>query len=323
MQYPNSSNYNSSEETYQVTVYGKVLTLIKRNGKFIKPTELKEIEGTGSALKPAHETWWLCRKPIAEDSIAANVLEYGTGALNIDATRIGNETIETHIQPIYKYSGENSRPYHEHLVKETMQHSGRWPSNLLLSHTLLCSEEDGCAEDCPVAEMDRQSGVSKSSISSIKRPDIRGNNYNRSSGIYDVVSCVNNDQGGASRYFQRFYYAAKTSKRERNAGCEELEASRSEYRTNDPTENSLRTRLHGSVASKNNHPTVKPIALLRYFVKLICPPDGVVLDCFGGSGSTALACIAENKRYILIERESDYCAIAQARIDHALRQQKD
>jgi DNA modification methylase len=281
--------------------------------------------GIGTALKPAHETWWLCRKPIEEDSIAANVLEWGVGALNIDATRIGTDEDTT------RPTSKDGMGYHKGSYREkTGGHDqGRWPSNLLLSHTLLCNEEDGCAEDCPVAEMDRQSGASKST----DRP--RNNNPhtpNAYGSFNGRVTHGHNDQGGASRYFQQFYYCAKASRRERNAGCEELAEIETSQITNrkpgsiglvgNPDNKGQTGNPYASTsgaARNNHHPTVKPVALLRYFVRMITPPDGIVLDCFGGSGTTALACIAEHKRYILIEREEEYIEIARARINYALK----
>lgn len=88
----------------------------------------------------------------------------------------------------------------------------------------------------------------------------------------------------------RFFYCAKTSNLDRDQGMAE---------------------------NRNNHPTVKPTALMRYLVRLITPPGGVVLDPFMGSGSTGKACILEGAEFIGIEREAEYLAIAAARIEHA------
>jgi hypothetical protein len=124
--------------------------------------------------------------------------------------------------------------------------SGRWPPNLLLSHTPEC--EDSCAEDCAVTEMDRQGG-------------------------------------GASRFFPVFRYQAKASRSERG--------------------------------SANKHPTVKPVELMRWLVRLVTPPGGVVLDPFTGSGTTGVACVREGFKFVGIEREPEYHSIATARIQHA------
>ena len=68
---------------------------------------------------------------------------------------------------------------------------------------------------------------------------------------------------------------------------------------------------------QNHHPTVKPLALMQYLIRLITPPDGVVLDCFAGSGTTGVAAVKERKKYVLIEREEEYIKIIEARVKHA------
>ncbi len=90
------------------------------------------------------------------------------------------------------------------------------------------------------------------------------------------------NEGGASRFF----YCAKASKKERGEG--------------------------------NNHPTVKPVSLIKYLVTLVTPPDGVCLDPFIGSGTTAIACISTNCNYIGFELDKHYCEIANERIRKAL-----
>ena len=70
---------------------------------------------------------------------------------------------------------------------------------------------------------------------------------------------------------------------------------------------------------KNGHPTIKSIKLMRYLITLITPPQGIVLDCFLGSGTTAVACLKDGFRYIGIEKEEKYYKIAQARINHELQ----
>jgi site-specific DNA-methyltransferase (adenine-specific) len=124
------------------------------------------------------------------------------------------------------------------------------------------------------------------------------------------------DTGTAARYFPAFRYVAKASRSERNRGCEGLEAQRkSNYAPNDPNENKLQTRLHGSVERRgNHHPTVKPLALMSWLITLITPPGGIVLDPFAGSGSTLCAAKAGGWRYLGIEREAEYVAIAEARL---------
>ena len=121
------------------------------------------------------------------------------------------------------------------------------------------------------------------------------------------------DIGGASRFF----YCAKASRAERDAGlhgCEETS----------PTsggEPKGRSAVKGTDrAAQNNHPTVKPIDLMRWLVRLVTPPGGTVLDPFAGSGSTGAAAMLEGARFLGIEREAIYVPIARARITHWARQ---
>ena len=106
----------------------------------------------------------------------------------------------------------------------------------------------------------------------------------------------------------RFFYTAKASRTERDAGCEELPARVAQ--------------LWGSTSRRparpvrNTHPTVKPLSLMRWLVRLCCPPGGVVLDPFTGSGTTGAAALLEGRKFVGIEREGDYVAIARARIAH-------
>ncbi len=126
-------------------------------------------------------------------------------------------------------------------------------------------------------------------------------------------------EGGTSRFF----YVAKASRDERERGCENLPQRTAGEATdrqdgsaglNSPRAGASRT--HGA---RNHHPTVKPVALMRWLVRLVTPPGGLVLDPFAGSGTTGLACIKEQCRFLGIEREAEYVAIANARLhaEHA------
>lgn len=124
------------------------------------------------------------------------------------------------------------------------------------------------------------------------------------------------DAGGASRFF----YCAKASRAERNAGLSGF----SEATTNDGRQKPIDSPyLRGKTPRQNVHPTVKPIALMRWLVRLATPPGGVVLDPFAGSGSTGVAAVMEGARFIGIEREAEYVPIARARIKHWARQSRD
>lgn len=311
-------------------------------------------EGWGTALKPAWEPIILARKPLA-GTVAANVLGYGTGALNIDGCRIGYvdesdkrlETRGVHIAGAYKHSAGDAFKKQTNAVAP-VNHAGRWPANILLSHEPGCVEagtkrvrpsngsgrtsenaggfgtglfgsgrpdarfeqashvdEDGveivaaweCVRECPVRLLDEQCGVRKSSGVYV------GDGSSHSEGT-DVTAFeqatdqhrpnpMYSDIGGASRFF----YTVKASKRERNEGM--------------PPD------------TKNDHPTVKPVDLLSYLAKLICPPGGVVLDPFMGSGTTGVAAIAAGFRFVGIEQDEGYVKdIAVHRLAHAIAQPK-
>lgn len=116
--------------------------------------------------------------------------------------------------------------------------------------------------------------------------------------------------GHVARPASRALYCAKASRREREAGCDGLPA-----RTRDlfPNAGSSGQRPR---PVRNAHPTVKPLAVMRWLVRLACPPGGLVLDCFCGSGTTGVATVLEQRRFVGIEQDADYVAIARARISH-------
>ncbi len=129
--------------------------------------------------------------------------------------------------------------------------------------------------------------------------------------------------GGASRFF----YCAKASKSERNFGCDSLEEKEEVYPgANTFDEKGNRLRKDGSIIpplkSRNNHPTVKPIKLMEYLIKLVSRKGATILDPFLGSGTTAIACLKLNRKFIGIEKEPEYAKIAQARIKPFLEQTK-
>ena len=240
-------------------------------------------QGLGTALKPAWEPIVLARKPL-EGAVAANVLAHGTGALNVDGCRVGaglfvpggGSNLPSGGIMGRKNSGKPSTAGHT---------SGRWPANVVLGHTPDCDViyegrgeirlEGPCAPGCPVAELDRQSGEPSSRVG---KP--RGAAHGEGWGM-TATGAEYADTGGASRFF----YVAKA-----------------------PT--SERPRV-GGIA----HPTVKPLDLMRWLVRLVTPPGGTVLEPFAGSGTTAEACVLEGFQCIAIEREADYLPLITSRLD--------
>jgi site-specific DNA-methyltransferase (adenine-specific) len=179
--------------------------------------------GLGTALKPAYEPILLARTPLV-GTTTQNLDAWGTGALNIEAARVGEQ----------KY----------------------WPANVALSH----------GPDCPVELLD-----------------------------------------GSGTGPSRLFYCAKTTRQEREAGCEQLPARLAALYTG---------RSRKPRVLRNIHPTVKPIALMRWLVRLATPPGGLVLDPFAGSGSTGAAAVLEGRQFLGIEREAAYVDIACARLTH-------
>jgi hypothetical protein len=227
----------------------------------------------GTALKPATEHWILARKPLT-GTVAANVAEHGTGALNVDGCRV--ESADDYTKNTVTQGVNTARTsYAPAVAPRTFEPSsvGRWPPNLLLTHSADCGEE--CAEGCPVRELDEQSGEAGSrDFREITVPGRRASP--QGGGFYNIGAPSGDsmpnaptfaDTGGASRFFPRFRYEAKASSAERNAGLEGM-----------PETEAAAPRV------ANHHPTVKPVALMRWLCRLVTPPGGLILDPFLGSG---------------------------------------
>ena len=229
--------------------------------------EAKQWDGWGTALKPASEHWILVRKPLEEKTVAANVLKYGTGGINIDGCRVGTGD-DRASGGIRKAIHENNPDtFQTGMDQKERPTGGRFPANLVLDET--------------AAEMlDAQSGVSKSTKpnkSDNRLVEKAGDSLQLGRAGVHTTDNSYSDNGGASRFF----YVAKASKSDR-----------------------------GEV---NTHPTVKPIKLMQYFVTMVTPPGGVVLDCFNGSGTTGLAALVDGFKYIGCEKQTEYADISLAR----------
>jgi len=258
----------------------------------------------GTALKPAHEPVVLARKPLV-GTVAKNWAEHETGGLNIDACRVGygdmslDEVRRQAGSPgsstgvprnaYGKFAGVGGAPIEFNAV-------GRWPANLI---------HDGSDE--VLAMFPEAPGqIAKASSSSRKTQNTYGAMARRSGGQEP------RDAGGSAA---RFFYCAKASRADRNDGVGGGEAPAV---ATDATPRDCET-ADWPARNGNHHPTVKPTDLMRYLVRLVTPPGGVVLDPFMGSGSTGRAAVLEGLGFIGIEREVDYWHIAQARIEAATR----
>jgi hypothetical protein len=263
---PSTENGSMSGANYERTEKGEPVTDAARAW-----------QGWGTALKPAFEPIVVARKPLV-GTVAANVLARGTGALNIDASRIGAAEGD------YAHTGNDNRTERgaiygadERAGKQVKPHdAGRFPANVIL-------------DESQAAALDEQSGTLKSGTGAVKRASASDTGGNRGAALgaesrpagTEMVSY--GDVGGASRFF----YCPKAPKSER------------------------------PVVDGVAHPTVKPLALMRYLVRLVTPVGGVVLDPFLGSGTTMEAAILEGFRVTGIEREPSYVPLILARIARA------
>lgn len=274
--------------------------------------------GWGTALKPAYEPIIVARKPL-HGTVAANVLEWGTGAINVDACRVGTEEIEQgrkgRTSP--KFNGVTMNPYGGQDYEKPSA-IGRWPANVI---------HDGSGEVLrlfPVTTSNAR--ASKGVIGADLSNAIYEGGWKRGS------TNAPNDTGSAARFF----YCSKASKADRDEGLEgwalrvagigdvdESSGRDSSKPGNQYGEGSRRrvdAGLSPTMPRANHHPTVKPTSLMRYLCRLVTQPGGVILDPFMGSGSTGKAAMLEGFRFIGIEQDAEYIAIARARIEHAKMQ---
>jgi site-specific DNA-methyltransferase (adenine-specific) len=201
--------------------------------------EAKQWDGWGTALKPACEFFTLCRKPLSEKTVAANVLKWGTGGINIDGCRVEGKPRTTHKDGNFRTTSKDNRgglnSYELSVpLGEYPSATGRFPANLI---------HDGSQQ------------------------------------VLELFPETNKASAA------RFFYCPKASKKDRDEG--------------------------------NNHPTVKPTALMQYLCRLITPTGGVVLDPYMGSGSTGKAAVKEGFSFVGCELDEDYYKIATARIEAA------
>jgi len=259
--------------------------------RFTPATEAaRQWQGWGTALKPAMEPITVARKPL-DGTVAANVQKWGCGCLNIDGCRVGVGDDRVGGGLAKERFGINGMPQTSRPV------GGRWPANLI---------HDGSDEVLEVFP-ETKSG----SINGIYNNTIMAQSFGNRDGK-PIHLKFEGDSGSAARFF----YCAKASRSERNAGLEGMEEHRIHtFQTGNGASGKPSSISAGrNTVYQNNHPTVKPIELMRYLCRLVTPPGGIVLDPFAGSGSTGKACAVEGFRFIGIEREAEYCEIARARI---------
>ena len=260
-----------------------------------------EWEGWGTALKPAHEPIVMARKPLSEKSVADNVLKWGTGGINIDESRIGSEKrINKGMSSLGVMHDDEWKP--KQVENEV---NGRFPANIIFDE-----------EASKI--LDEQSGVIKSGMLKKGTKRLMSDNPNKNTYGHWKPDTVANDSYGDKGGASRFFYCAKTSKKDRDEGMKEFQEKKwVQFSTKNNTSGEPTNWSKDRQTSyKNIHPTVKPTKLMCYLVNLVTPKGGVVLDPFMGSGSTGKACIQRGFDFIGIEREEEYIEIAKARIEY-------
>lgn len=248
--------------------------------------------GWGTALKPAFEPIVVARKPLA-GTVAATVTSYGTGALHIDACRVPfrdehdeheSKTKNQHADFGTAPGGNTVYGDYSTVPRANYDAPGRWPPNVLI--------DDAVADD-----LDRRSPVTRSRIGTPRsaRPG-HGWGLSATGTEYD-------DEGGPSRFFPRFPAP--------DSPAALFPAWR--YQPKAPTAERPRD------ANGIGHPTVKPVELMRWLVRLVTPPGGTVLDPFLGSAATAQACLIEGVQFIGIEKEQSYLDLALHRLSRPIQ----
>lgn len=274
----------------------------KRLGAAAGSNSAKQWEGYGTALKPAYEPIIIARKPLG-GTVAEAVLKHGTGALNIDGCRVGDEELPAHaigraVNTDFASGGG------------TPARSGRWPANIL---------HDGSDE---VVELFPDSKG--------QQGDLKATGKNRpSSGRFGDMPPphAHTARKDTSTSAARYFYCAKTSKADRNAGCEHLEHQTAGEVTGGRAESSVgldspRSGAGRTSGSKNHHPTVKPTELMRWCCRLVGHPGALILDPFSGSGSTGRGAVLEGFNFMGFQWDPDdpsgcMVGIANARIAEA------
>jgi site-specific DNA-methyltransferase (adenine-specific) len=226
-------------------------------------------EGWGTALKPAMELICLARKPLSEGTIAANVLKWGTGAINVDGCRVAHDEPIKPMRAQKKQVNSIIRQSGRYADTTELKANGRWPANLI---------HDGSAE--VIAAFPDSGPAREAPRGSVQRYDPADDDTKRPKGGNGIRG-IDDDGGSAARFF----YTAKADADDR-------------------------------LGSK--HPTVKPLDLMQWLVRLVTPPRALVLDPFAGTGTTAEAAWREGMSAVLIEREEEYRADIRRRMALAL-----
>jgi len=267
--------------------------------------EAARFVGYDRALRPGFEPIIVARKP-CRGTIAATALRYGTGGFNVDACRIPRGDVPTFTGGVHGRSGGimgKQGPVRPEYVGDAC---GGYPANVVVD------EETAREIDAQSGQCNARDGVSKG----------RGMGYG--GGDAERTSEQRRDSGGASRFF----YTAKASTSERDRGLEDLPALTPGEKTGREDDTAGISPYAGTRADggRNPHPTVKPISLMRWLVRLASPPGAwdpdiskrpLIVDMFAGSGSTLVAGLVEGVRVVGCEMEAGSADVARRRCQHA------
>ena len=278
----------------------------------------KQWQGWGTALKPANEPICLARKPI-EGTVAQNVLKYGCGGLNIDESRIeaaDQDKLAKNWDRTQSTTMEGDRPAYGKFGAIDLSDrapTGRFPANVLFDESAAeMLDEQSIAGGIHSAGKGRKPEF---------KPQDKANIFGTIGALGGTSARFDDEAGkiGASRFF----YCAKASKAERNAGLEGMPQKKFEAVIGS-TKNQMKRMQDGVVTGErnnspqaNHHPTVKPLKLMQYLIKLVTPPGGTVLDPFMGSGTTGVAAKSLGFNFIGCELSNEYAEIAERRIEAA------
>lgn len=276
--------------------------------------------GWGTALKPAWEPICVARKPLA-GTVAQNVLAHGTGALNIDSCRVGNDVLPAIT------AGQAKLGTFERGTMVTAERVGRWPANVIHDGS---DEVLAAFPNAPGQLADTSLNAGARKTQNVYGAMQRGRDNEASADSENQGAVGFKMRPGARRLdtgtAARFFYCAKASREDRNEGCEHMERKPLHWSSGDQNPGSFQAEGTDKT-SQNNHPTVKPTDLMAYLCRLVTPPGGVVLDPFMGSGSTGKAAVLEGFDFIGIDLDRDadgnplgHLEIARARIEFAARQ---
>lgn len=261
-------------------------------------------KGWGTALKPAHEPIVVARKPLI-GTVAENIQRHGTGALNIDACRI------PHNEKLREGSGAIPARHDQNTPRKASSHGsrdfamqagqldqlGRWPANVI---------HDG-SEEVLAAFPEATGQLARA------RTDGADQGNNTFGALRHITH--NPQPRGDTGSAARFFYCPKACRTERNAGLGGSEDKPLNFSSGEKAPGTFQSTNTRKFA-KNNHPTVKPIELMRYLCRLITPPGGTVLDQFVGSGSTGCAALQEGFGFVGIDIDQENISIAEARINY-------